>query len=172
MTRRRIVKVLTSACTLWTVCSVAQRAAPAKPIAPATVPPARVVLKGCVSKLPKLDRYVLAAGTRCILLGGDVAASKAAGHIAQLSGHLRDPAGSMPLTLELDGKLVEVGAVCAVTCTLAPPGTRGIESPLVPYSQEEKDCPTKVETPGTQGGTPGARPKDTDPCKMSPPPKP
>ena len=107
--------------------------------AKSTTKPAVESYSGCVTKLVKVPRYVLASGDRCILLSGAVNFSDLAGHRVELLGSLREPIELNPLTLEVSSARA-VSSVCSITCTLPPPGTRGIHG---------------SEKPGSQGGTAG-----------------
>ena len=102
---------------------------------------------GCVTRLPNVDRYVLAAGGRCMLLSGSFQGETAAGHVTTFRGLLLEPSGMAPLTLEVKSS-VAIKNACSEACTLEPPGSRGIHG---------------KEKPGPEGGPPGLKP--------TPPPK-
>jgi hypothetical protein len=95
--------------------------------------------EGCVSKLPKLDKYVLATQDRCMLLSGNFKAGQVADRWVALHGLLLEASGMDPLTLQVDSPAV-VKNSCTQTCKLVPPGTRGVHG---------------KEKPGSDGGPPG-----------------
>lgn len=119
--------------------SEARPAPPAKPL-PATY-------EGCVSKLPKAERYVLATASQCMLLDGDIKPAVIASHLVKLHGLLLEPNGTDPLTLRVD-RIEAIRDACPETCKLLPPGTRGIHG---------------KEKPGSEGGPAGV---------IKPPPQP
>ncbi len=95
---------------------------------------------GCVTPLSGVaDAYVLATTDRCLLLEGKYDASRSSDHTATFKGLVTDAAGLHPDTLHVDS-LTSVKEACARTCTLEPPGTRGLHG---------------KEKPGKEGGTPG-----------------
>lgn len=105
---------------------------------------------GCVTKLQRVDRYVLAAGDACFVLNAEFKAAEVAGRTVTLRGTAVDAVDEEhPLTLEVT-QTVKKGDVCTATCTPQPPGTRGFP----------KHGKTK---PGSEGGPPGLVPKATQP---------
>ena len=113
-----------------------------KPDAPA---PARVSLKGCVSQLPSVKRYVLASGDKCYLLNPEYKADAVAGKTVILRGTVVQPIDMNPLTLQVTSGSA-AGAACSLTCTPEEPGgTRGFP----PHGKEK---------PGTEAGPPGLKP--------------
>jgi hypothetical protein len=133
--------------------------ADAKPFASANSPIQRspAEYEGCVTKLKTAERYILATGKSCILLSGNPLPESLKDHVASLHGVLLDPTGLMPLTLAVD-RVGTIKSACSLTCELIPPGQRGLGQPD-PCQKAERSSP---ETPGRQGGTPGA-----EPCKPS-----
>jgi hypothetical protein len=142
MTRKTYLSI-SACCCISFIGSVAQEPPATKPPPPkAAAAPANY--EGCVSKLPKLDQYVLATADACMLLTGDVQSQKIADRLVVLHGVLLEPSGMAPLTLKID-RTVEVKNLCSQTCKLEPPGTRGVHK-------------KKKEEPGTEGGPPGVAP--------------
>ena len=92
--------------------------APAKPQATGSY-------TGCLTPVSTApDNFVLANANRCYLVA-DPAAAKGVGHEVVLKASLVPQQGNQPITLVLKGP-VEVKAACSQTCTLHPPGTRGL----------------------------------------------
>ena len=95
---------------------------------------------GCVTATPDdTTSLVLSAPSGCSLLSGKLAKARLAGHVVVLKGTLLDATPTTPQTLLIDN-VQSVGAACQETCTLEPPGHRGLHS-------KPKN--------GTQAGTPG-----------------
>lgn len=115
------------------------------------LPPAVANYTGCVAKLPKVDKYVLAAGKSCMLLRGKFDPAKLADHAVTVKGLLIQPVDLDPLTLDVR-ETVTIKDSCKQTCVLEPPGTRGVHG---------------KEKPGTEGGPAGFKP--TSPPTSQPP---
>ncbi len=114
---------------LQPIAATAQGSAPAKPSTYA----------GCVTALPQAsEMLVLSTPESCYLLSGAVSPAMA-GHQVQLSAILIPQQGTQPITLQVKSVL-GTKAACSQTCTLRPPGTRGLGP---------------KDKPGREGGTPG-----------------
>lgn len=95
--------------------------------------------EGCVTALPQAsDRLVLSSAGSCFLLSGSVNAAMA-GHQVQLNAVLIPQQGMQPVSLQVKS-VMGVQASCSQTCSLQPPGTRGLGP---------------KDKPGREGGTPG-----------------
>ena len=124
------------------VLAVGATASPAQKSAPVS---ASVSLKGCVSQLPSVKRYVLASGDKCYLLNPEYKADAVAGKTVILRGTVVQPIDMNPLTLQVTAGSA-AGAACSLTCTPEEPGgTRGFP----PHGKEK---------PGTEAGPPGLKP--------------
>ena len=100
---------------------------------------------GCVSKVPNTDNsYALAAGGRCYLLRGTFKGSDLLDKDVVLRGVVAEATGRLPMTLKVESTTA-VKESCSKTCTLQPPGSRGLNGD---------------EKPGREGGTPGATEPD------------
>jgi hypothetical protein len=113
----------------------------------ATAPPAVVNYTGCVAKLPKGEKYVIAVGKSCMLLRGRFDSAKIVDHTVTLRGLEIQPVDLDPLSLDVR-ETVAVKDACKQTCVLVPPGTRGVHG---------------NEKPGSEGGPAGAAPPPPPP---------
>ena len=94
---------------------------------------------GCATVLPQANNtLVLSSAGSCFLLGGSVT-SALVGHQIQVNAVLVPQQGVQPISLQVKS-VVAVKAACSQTCTLQPPGTRGLGP---------------RDKPGREGGTPG-----------------
>jgi hypothetical protein len=138
------------ACLLGTGTMKAAAQTPAPPAAaPAPAPAPVQPFQGCVQPLPTdKDTLVLSADSVCATLTGKFSAAKIAGHDIDLKGVLTPRTSTVPASILVD-KVVSVGKPCTEVCSLQPPRTRGLGH--------------GGETPGKEGGTPGAAPTSTPP---------
>ena len=102
--------------------------------------PERQSHTGCVTATPDdAKSFVLSEAGACYLLQGKLATKRLAGHVVTVRGTTTDATDHEPLMLTIEG-IDAVAAACRETCTLDPPGHRGLKR--------------KPKT-GTPGGTPG-----------------
>ena len=136
---------VTVAAALLLSCGLASAQAPAAQSAP----PAPQKFQGCVQPSPT-DKTVLIVSTEsaCAKLSGKFTASKISGHQIELSGVLTPLTSTTPASIKVDSVLT-VGKPCSDVCSLQPPHTRGLGH--------------GGETPGKEGGTPGAVPTPPPP---------
>jgi len=147
----RICQKMMLAASLLIACSLAllPSNAVAQSAQPPATAPADVTYKGCVQSLPTdKETLVLSSDTVCARLTGKFAAADLAGHEVELKGVLtpRSPGVSASISV---GSVVSVGKSCSSTCSLRPPGTRGLGK--------------GSEKPGKEGGTPGLVPTQPPP---------
>jgi hypothetical protein len=99
---------------------------------------------GCVQRATTDKSTVILSGeTVCAKLTGTFSAEKLIGHQVDLKGVLTERTAANPASIQV-GSINSVGKSCSNTCSLQPPGTRGLHG---------------GEKPGKEGGTPGAAPK-------------
>jgi hypothetical protein len=106
--------------------------------------------QGCVQPSPT-DKTVLIVSTEnaCAKLTGKFKPSDITGHQVELKGVLTPYASATaPASIKVDS-VVSVGKPCEDICSLQPPHTRGLGH--------------GGETPGKEGGTPGAVPNPPPP---------
>ena len=109
-----------------------------------TTPPAPANFAGCVQRSTTDKNTVILSGeTICAKLTGTFSSEKLLGHEVDLKGVLTERTASNPASLKV-GAVNSVGKSCSNTCSLQPPGTRGLRG---------------GEKPGKEGGTPGMAPK-------------
>jgi hypothetical protein len=117
--------------------------------AQAPAPPPVESFQGCVQPSPT-DKTVLIVSTdnACAKLTGKFKAADISGHQVELKGVLTPYASATaPASIKVDS-VVTVGKPCEDVCSLVPPHTRGLHG---------------GETPGKEGGTPGAVPTPPPP---------
>ena len=85
---------------------------------------------------------ILSGESVCAKLNGNFSSDKLIGHEVDLKGVLTERTASTPASIQVDS-VNSIGKSCSNTCSLRPPGTRGLGG----------------EKPGKEGGTPGAAPK-------------
>jgi len=110
---------------------------------PATPAPANFA--GCVQRSTTDKNILILSGeTVCAKLTGTFSSEKILGHEIDLKGVLilTERTASTPASIQVDS-VNSIGKSCSNTCSLRPPGTRGLGG----------------EKPGKEGGTPGAAPK-------------
>jgi hypothetical protein len=112
--------------------------APSHPTTPAPANFAGCVLRSTTDK----NTVILSGESVCAKLTGTFSSEKLLGHEVDLKGVLTERTASSPASIEV-GAVNSVGKSCSNTCSLRPPGTRGLGG----------------EKPGKEGGTPGAAPK-------------
>lgn len=100
---------------------------------------------GCVQRsTADKDTLVLSGETVCAkLTGSRFTPEKLVGHEVDLKGVLTERTTTNPAVIRVDS-IDSVGKSCSNTCSLQPPGTRGLRG---------------GEKPGKEGGTPGMAPK-------------
>jgi hypothetical protein len=109
--------------------------------APHPGPPAPSSFSGCVkSATSDKDTIILSGESVCAKLTGNFSAEKLIGHQVDLKGVLTERTPTAPANIHV-GSISSIGKSCSNTCSLQPPGTRGLEKP------------------GKEGGTPGMAPK-------------
>ena len=109
-------------------------------MAQAPAKPASTTHTGCVTvTADDANSFVLAEGDSCSLLSGKLASRQLAGHVIVLRGVFADATTNDPQTIVIE-RVDSVGPACSQTCTLEPPGHRGLR---------------KKPKTGTNGGTPG-----------------
>jgi len=108
---------------------------------PAPAQPAPAKYTGCVQRVPTdKDTLVLSGDTVCAKLTGTFTADDLAGHLVDLTGVLTARTHDTPASIDVSS-VASVGKSCASTCSLRPPGTRGLGK--------------GGQIPGKEGGTPG-----------------
>jgi hypothetical protein len=108
-----------------------------------TTPPA-ANFAGCVQRSTVDKSTVILSGeTVCAKLTGTFSSEKLLGHEVDLKGVLTERTAASPASIHV-GSINSVGKSCSNTCSLQPPGTRGLRG---------------GEKPGKEGGTPGMAPK-------------
>jgi hypothetical protein len=129
---RKLVLLL---CAIATTC-LGQSASP--PIAPPAAS-----FTGCVQRSTTDKTILILSGeTVCAKLTGTFSSEKILGHEVDLKGVLTERTASNPASIDVRA-INSIGKSCSSTCSLRPPGTRGLGG----------------EKPGKEGGTPGAAPK-------------
>jgi hypothetical protein len=109
---------------------------------PATAAPANFA--GCVQhSTTDKNTLILSGESVCAKLTGTFSSEKLLGHEVDLKGVLTERTASNPASIQV-GAVNSVGKSCSNTCSLQPPGTRGLRG---------------GEKPGKEGGTPGMAPK-------------
>jgi len=107
-------------------------------------PPAAANFAGCVQRsAADKNTVVLSGETVCAKLTGSFSSEKLVGHEVDLKGVLTERTAANPAAIRV-GSINSVGKSCSNTCSLQPPGTRGLRG---------------GEKPGKEGGTPGMAPK-------------
>ena len=109
------------------------------------------IFTGCVTPSTQdKGKLVLRSKESCSELAGNlVSASKLAGHTVTLEGALAPASGPEPETLTVSA-VKQVGEACSSTCSLEPPGSRGL-------GKKKGEAIDKI------GGTPGN--SKTEPTK-------
>jgi hypothetical protein len=108
---------------------------------PAT--PAASTYAGCVQRsTADKSALILSGESVCAKLTGSFSSDKLIGHEVDLKGVLTERTASTPASIQVD-TVNSIGKSCSSTCSLRPPGTRGLGG----------------EKPGKEGGTPGMAPK-------------
>jgi len=136
------------AATLLFLCGLAQLAI--QTFAQAPTPPPVQSFQGCVQPSPT-DKTVLIVSTEnaCAKLTGKFKAAGISGRQVELKGVLTPYASATaPASIKVDS-VVTVGKPCSDVCSLQPPHTRGLGH--------------GGESPGKEGGTPGAVPTPPPP---------
>ena len=106
--------------------------------------PAPTSYSGCVQRsTADKDTLILNGETVCAKLTGTFSADKLAGHEVDLKGVLTERTAATPASIRITS-VTSIGKSCSNTCSLQPPGTRGLNK--------------GGEKPGKEGGTPGAAP--------------
>lgn len=106
--------------------------------------PAASAYAGCVQRsTTDKNTLVLSGESVCAKLTGSFSAEKLIGHEVDLKGVLTERTTANPAAIRVDS-IDSVGKSCSNTCSLQPPGTRGLRG---------------GEKPGKEGGTPGMAPK-------------
>jgi hypothetical protein len=142
--------VVTAATLLLSCGGFVSAQSPTKPSAP----PSPQKFQGCVLPSPtektSMGEAILIFNTEsaCAKLTGKFAAAKISGHQIELNGVLTPAASAAPASIQVDS-VVTVGKPCSDVCSLLPPHTRGLGK--------------GGETPGKEGGTPGAVPSTPPP---------
>ena len=114
------------------------QAAPSPTTSPATT------FAGCVQRSTTDKNTVILSGeTVCAKLTGTFTSEKILGHEIDLKGILTERTATNPASIQV-GAINSIGKSCSNTCSLQPPGTRGLRG---------------GEKPGKEGGTPGMAPK-------------
>jgi len=112
--------------------------------APHPTTPAASSYAGCVQRsTADKNTLVLSGESVCAKLTGSFSAEKLIGHDVDLKGVLTERTAANPAAIHVDS-IDSVGKSCSNTCSLQPPGTRGLRG---------------GEKPGKEGGTPGMAPK-------------
>ena len=110
---------------------------------PHSATPAPANFAGCVQRSTTDKNILILSGeTVCAKLTGTFSSEKILGHEVDLKGVLTERTASSPASIQVD-TVNSIGKSCSNTCSLRPPGTRGLGG----------------EKPGKEGGTPGAAPK-------------
>jgi hypothetical protein len=105
--------------------------------------PATSHFAGCVQHLATdKGTFILSGDTVCAKLIGTFSSEKLLGHEVDLNGVLTERTAASPASIRVSS-ISSVGKSCSNTCSLQPPGTRGLRGP---------------EKPGKEGGTPGMAP--------------
>jgi hypothetical protein len=108
---------------------------------PHPTPPVPSNFSGCVkNSTTDKDTIILSGESVCAKLTGNFSAEKLIGHQVDLKGVLTERTPTTPANIRV-GSISAIGKSCSSTCSLQPPGTRGLEKP------------------GKEGGTPGMAPK-------------
>jgi hypothetical protein len=111
---------------------------------PHPVTPPAANFSGCVQPAPADKTTLILSGeTVCAKLTGTFSSEKLLGHEVALKGVLTERTASSSASIHV-GSINSVGKSCSNTCSLQPPGTRGLRG---------------GEKPGKEGGTPGMAPK-------------
>ena len=109
--------------------------------APHPMPPISSSFSGCVnSGVTDKNTIILSGESVCAKLTGNFSAEKLIGHQVDLKGVLTERTPTTPANIHVES-IHSIGKSCSNTCSLQPPGTRGLEKP------------------GKEGGTPGMAPK-------------
>ncbi len=94
--------------------------------------PAKTVVEGCVTRSTMVhDVLVLRSKDSCVQLAGEAAKDSLLGHVVTLNGTLSEATSKAPETLQVMS-VNHVGEICSETCTLEPPGRRGLRKKEVP----------------------------------------
>jgi hypothetical protein len=108
-----------------------------------TPPPSVTHFAGCVQRsTTDKDTIILSNETLCAKLTSTFPMEKVVGHEIDLKGVLTNGTASTPAAIRV-GTITSIGKSCTDTCSLLPPGRRGLK---------------KGELPGKEGGTPGMAP--------------
>ena len=111
--------------------------------APHPTTPAPANFAGCVQHSATDKNILILNGeTVCAKLTGTFSSEKILGHEVDLKGVLTERTTSNPASIDVRA-VNSIGKTCSSTCSLRPPGTRGLGG----------------EKPGKEGGTPGMAPK-------------
>lgn len=111
---------------------------------PHSTTPVPTTFAGCAQRSTTDKNIVILSGeTVCAKLTGTFSSEKLLGHEVNLKGVLTERTASNPASIQV-GSINSVGKSCSNTCSLQPPGTRGLRG---------------GEKPGKEGGTPGMAPK-------------
>jgi hypothetical protein len=106
--------------------------------------PAPTGYSGCVKRsATDKDILILSGENVCAKLTGTLATDKLVSHEVDLKGVLTERTTSNPASIRI-ASVTSIGKSCSRTCSLQPPGTRGLNK--------------GGEKPGKEGGTPGAAP--------------
>jgi len=110
---------------------------------PHPVTPAPSNFAGCVQRsTTDKDIIILSSESVCAKLTGNFAPEKLVNHQVSLKGVLTERTADTPAIIRI-GSVGSVGKSCSDSCSLQPPGTRGLR---------------RGEKPGKEGGTPGIAP--------------
>ncbi len=121
---------------------------------PATAGKTKAMLTGCVTRSAAVpDALVLRSKESCSQLAGAGAKNSLVGHEVSLEGKLDLATADTPETLHITA-VTQVGGACTQTCTLEPPGKRGLR---------------KKEIPAGKASTPGMQADPRDPSGNVPP---
>lgn len=122
-------------CSIALECSAQTAQHPAAPVASH--------FSGCIQhSTSDKDTVILSGETVCAKLTGTFSSEKLLGHEVDLKGVLTERTAATPASIRVSS-VTSVGKSCSNTCSLQPPGTRGLRGP---------------EKPGKEGGTPGMAP--------------
>lgn len=136
-------RILIQTLPILTLCAIPSLAQTATQT-PAHPAPTPSNYSGCVQRSTNdKDTLILSGETVCAKLTGNFSADKLAGHEVDLKGVLTERTTSIPAAIRVTS-ITSTGKSCTNTCSLQPPGTRGLNK--------------GGEKPGKEGGTPGAAP--------------
>ena len=142
-------------CTAFTIASLSLCGALAQQPTPDTKPvPAPATYTGCVMQSPNVSTvYLLATKDRCLVLSGKYDVEKAAGHEVEFKGTLAEAVGNKPPSLNVQS-VVAVKDACSHTCTLPPPGHRGLNQTSNPDTGADNAQPAAFPPPKKNSSTP------------------